>query len=307
VKSVFRPWQLAVALAVVCGIAVGIAIYVRRPVEIPPRQQVAYMPHPDSTLMYVDLGAIRDSGLLERLAGSAIGEDEEYKTFVARTAFDYKTDLDSVLASTYQDTTYLLLRGRFQWKQIIAYATSQGGTCRTGFCRVPGSKPNRIISFRAITPSVMALAVGPDEWAAATIKPAVAKAAVVEVPTQPIWAIIPGSSLQSRENVPTGTKLFAKALENTDRVVLTLGPEQDRFQIDMDAICKTESDAVVLRSTLESVTQLLQKLINRESQKPNPGDLSGILVQGSFTRVDRHVMGKWPVPREFMDSLAGGG
>ena len=56
----------------------------------------------------------------------------------------------------------------------------------------------------------------------------------------------------------------------------------------------------------EEILGLLQKLINRESQKPNPGDLSGILVQGSFSRVDRHVMGKWPVPREFMDSLASG-
>lgn len=264
------------------------------------------MPHPDSTFMYVDLRPIRDSGLLERMAGSAIGEEEEYKTFVARTGFDYKTDLDTILTAVYNDTTYLLLRGRFQWKSLIAYATSQGGTCRTGFCRIPANKPNRTISFRAITPTAMALAVSTDEWAAASIKPPSGRIPQLDVPQQPIWAIIPGSALHTRDTIPTGTKLFAKALENTERVVLTLGPEQDRFQIDMDAICKNESDAVILRSQLETITGLLQKLINRESQKPNPGDLSGILVQGSFSRVDRHVMGKWPVPREFMDSLASG-
>src|SRR5690349_7967485 len=150
-------------------------MYVRRPVELPPRQQVAYMPHPDSTFMYVDLRAVRDAGILERMAGSAIGEEEEYKTFVARTGFDYKTDLDTVLTSVYNDTTYLLVRGRFQWKSIIAYATSQGGTCRTGFCRVPSNKPNRTISFQAITPTMMALAVSSDDWAAASIKAPVGK------------------------------------------------------------------------------------------------------------------------------------
>jgi hypothetical protein len=302
----FRPWQLAVALVVLCAVAVGIAMYLRRPVDIPPRQMVAYMPHPDSTFIYVDLRPIRESGLLERIAGSALGEEEEYKTFVARTGFDYKNDLDSVLSATYQDSVFLLLRGRFQWKAIIAYAASQGGTCRTGFCRVPSNKPNRTISFRALSPTIMALAVSTDEWAASLIKPPSGQQPHMDVPQQPVWVMIPGPSLQSRDTIPTGTKLFAKALENTEKVVLTLGPEQDRFTVDMDAICKTESDAVALRSQLEGITELLQKLINRENQKPNATDLSGILVQGSFNRVDRHVMGKWPVPREFVDSLASG-
>ena len=57
------------------------------------------------------LAAIRNSGLLEKLFGSTVGEEAEYKTFLQRTGFDYKRDLDTVLMSSASGVHYLLLKG----------------------------------------------------------------------------------------------------------------------------------------------------------------------------------------------------
>jgi hypothetical protein len=307
VKPRFRPWQLAAVLVLLCLIAIGVAMYLRRPLELSPHDMLSHMPRGESTIIYVDLRAIRDSGLLERMAGSAIGEEDEYKNFVASTGFDYKTDLDAMLVSSTGDTQLLLLRGRFDWKSILKYAQKQGGTCRTGFCRLPSSKPSRIISFYAVNPSTMALGVSTEQWAAAEIKPRPSEKLDIDAPPQPLWMAVPASTLKNPDKFPAGTKQFAKVLAGAEKVIFTMGSQQDHFEVAMDVTCKTQEEAAVLRAELEELTTLLQKLISREKQAPNPGDLSGVLVAGSFQRVDRHVVGKWPVQKAFMDNLTGGG
>jgi hypothetical protein len=86
-----------------------------------------------------------------------------------------------------------------------------------------------------------------------------------------------------------------------------MGPEQQRYELAMDVTCKTAEEAAILRAQLEGITGLLKKLISRESQTPNPNDLSGILTAGVFQRVDRHVVGKWPVQKSFIESLGAPG
>jgi hypothetical protein len=54
----------------------------------------------------------------------------------------------------------------------------------------------------------------------------------------------------------------------------------------------------------QNTTDTLRKWIEREHQQPNPADLSGLLVAGTFHRDDRRVFGQWPVSRAFVDSLA---
>jgi hypothetical protein len=109
--------------------------------------------------------------------------------------------------------------------------------------------------------------------------------------------------LRSADNLPSGTRLFARAFQNSDRVQFTLGPREERFELAVDVTCKDAEEAVRLRSELEGLTLMLQKLISREKQTPNPSDLSGILTSGSFQRVNQHVMGHWPITRAFLESL----
>jgi hypothetical protein len=53
------------------------------------------------------------------------------------------------------------------------------------------------------------------------------------------------------------------------------------------------------------VTEVLRQLIEKEKQKPTPADLAGILTAGVFHQDDARVLGRWPIERAFLDSLAG--
>lgn len=290
-----------------CLVAVGIAMYFRRAVSHTPRELLSYMPAKNSTLVFIDLRPIRDSGLLDKFAGSSVAEEDEYKQFVAQTAFDYKTDLDVLVASSYDNNQFLLLQGRFDWKSIIAYASHQGGSCRAGFCRLPSSKPDRTISFYAVNSHLLAVAISPDEWAASNIKAHPQNDALgFEIPSQPIWMVVPSSVLNNQEKLPAGTRVFAKALASAERVIFSMGPAQNRFEVAMDVTCKSPEEAAILRTDLENLTGMLQKLIAREHQQANSSDLSGPLTAGVFQRIDKHVIGRWPVEKAFIDHLGSG-
>src|SRR6185436_728552 len=54
------------------------------------------LPRDRSVHVYVNLKAMRSSGILDAIAGASTLEEPEYKKFVAETGFNYKTDLDGV-------------------------------------------------------------------------------------------------------------------------------------------------------------------------------------------------------------------
>ena len=85
--------------------------------------------------------------------------------------------------------------------------------------------------------------------------------------------------------------------------MFSLGPEGDRYEINLDVTCKTPEEAVLVKNQLEGITAFLQKLIAREKQTPNRNDLSGILTSGSFERQAEHVIARWPIEKAFLDSL----
>jgi hypothetical protein len=53
------------------------------------------------------------------------------------------------------------------------------------------------------------------------------------------------------------------------------------------------------------VTEVLRQIIEKEKQKPTPGDLAGVLTAGAFHQEDSRVLGRWPIERAFLDNLAG--
>jgi hypothetical protein len=294
-------------MVALCAIAVAVTFFLHWGTPVSPAELIAYLPHKDGSVYFLDMKALRDSGILDKLVGSAVNEEAEYKAFVQQTGFDYKMDLDAVAGNSQKENNYFVLRGHFDWKNVIAYATKQGGDCRNGFCRVADPKGNRNLSFYAINRQTMALAVSADEWAAKAIRaPARSDNAPLPVPAQPVWMSLPAAALLSSEKLPSGTRQFAKVLEGAERIVLTMGPQGEKFEVALDVTCKSEEQAAILKTKLEELTKFLQSLISREKQAPNPNDLSGVLTSGIFKRVDRHVVGRWPVQRAFIESLGGG-
>ena len=55
----------------------------------------------------------------------------------------------------------------------------------------------------------------------------------------------------------------------SQRVMFSLGPQAEKFELKMDVTCRTPEDAVVLKNQLEGITKLLQSLIAREKQTPS--------------------------------------
>jgi hypothetical protein len=306
VRFRLHPFFLLLIVAAICvGVIVGVS-WLRSRSGVNVEQLLAFLPEGDSVVLKIDVSALRRSGVLDLLAGAKVAEEPEYKSFVTKTGFDYRSDLDLILAGFQKESAYYLLRGRFDWKKLSAYATGQGGVCRNSFCRVVGSTPKRNISFFPLKPDVMALAVSDDAWAASNMLSRKKGASPFQPPGDPVWLHVPASRLRDSQNLPAGTRLFAKAMEGADRIMLSLTSQDGRFEARLDVACRTPQDASVLAFQLEGVTRLLRSLIDREKQTPNPGDLSGLLAAGSFHHQDRRVLGRWPVQREFLERLTGG-
>lgn len=268
---------------------------------------IACLPRANSPVyLYIDVDALRRSGILELIAGSRATEELEYRQFVADTRFDYRRDLDRVAASFARDEIYLVLQGRFDWKALIKYARGRGGRCRFSFCDMPSSRPDRSISFFPLSTSTLAMAVSADLNAASAVSMPRPPVATPVPPPQPVWVSFPSTALRNRQDLPAGARNFVAALAAAEKVNFSIGPHDDRLDLQMDAICSSAEIATTIANQLEGLTDVFRKLLARESATPNPRDLSGLLAGGMFRHEDRRVYGSWPMQRAFLEALAGG-
>ncbi len=122
------------------------------------------------------------------------------------------------------------------------------------------------------------------------------------IPNRAVWLLLPASTLRSAQNLPAGARPFTRALEASREVMLSLAT-QDRTEIQLDVTCGSPREASQLASELGRATGLLRDLISRENQSPNPRDFSGVLAAGAFQSVDQKVIGRWPIQREFLQSI----
>ena len=83
------------------------------------------LPTDDAVVLYIDFSRLRAGGILQMLDGSKVGEDPEYQSFVRKTDFDYKQDLDAAMVAFAPKGKYMLLRGRFDWKSLKSYVLAQ--------------------------------------------------------------------------------------------------------------------------------------------------------------------------------------
>jgi hypothetical protein len=263
------------------------------------------LPADRATLVYIDTDGLRKSGLLALLAGSKAAEEADYRKFGEQTGFDYRTDLDAVAGAFVEGRVYIALRGRFEWAKLAAYAQGQGGQCRDAVCSMPGSSPERNISFYEVTPKVLALAVSPDPRGVTSIG-ASGRKIELPVPLDPVWMSVPAAAFNRLDAFPDGTRAFLSPLARAEKVTFAAGPQGDRLQLRLEVVCPTADAAAELAKQLSGVTGLLKDMIGRAHMTPNPRDLSGVLVAGRFEQRAATVIGSWPIERGFVEALASG-
>jgi hypothetical protein len=263
------------------------------------------LPTRDAIVLYVNFRAVEQAGLFQILSDSRVTEDPEYRLFVQKTEFDYTHDLDSALVSFAPTGKYLLATGRFEWKTLRSYAVEEGGQCMTARCDIPGSKPDRRISFSPLQRNVMAMAVTPQPDAVrALMSPVTAPPS--KLPQAPIWLRIPGSVLRSGNELPTGTQMFARKMERADSIILSFTADGDRLGAHLDVMCQNADDAASIAKDLTDTTTFLRQMIEREHHDPNPADLSGVLTSGAFRTEGTKVLGYWPIERSFVANVLAG-
>jgi hypothetical protein len=302
-----RAWILILAVVVVCAVAVWLVFSTRERSVETTAALLTRLPSRDSVVLFVDFDALRRGGVLQMLAGPKLAEEKEYKSFVAKSGFDYKEDLDSALAAFHPDGYFFLLRGRFDWKRLQSYVTEQQGSCFNTLCRLQGSTPERKISFFPLRPNLMALASSRDEFAASRMQDPDRYARAIDVPDSPVWFSLPSSVLKSSQTLPAGTRMFAKSMEEAEKITISVVPDAGRFVAKLDATCRSTRDAAFVAAQLSQATSILRQMIEREKRKPNPSDLSGVLTAGVFRSEGRRVTGTWPLERAFFETLAGTG
>jgi hypothetical protein len=266
-----------------------------------PARLLTFLPAGDAPTLYVDIGTLRDAGILDRIAGSASAEEPDYRQFVQSTGFDYRRDLDAVLVQFRAAETLYVLRGRFRFERLAAYAQAHGGRCVRELCTVQGSAPDRQISWVPLPAGALGLAVSRDALGAALFAPG--SRPPESLPRAPIWLILPGSSLRPAEGLPPGASALLASLEGARRVTFVATTGQQGMEVQLAASFDAPQRAQASATRLKEATEALRVLLERTKIPVEPGSLADVLRSGTFTAEGLLARGRWMVPQTFLRSL----
>lgn len=243
--------------------------------------------------------------MLRFMVGSKTTEEPSYTNFVRETHFDYTRDVDAVAGAANQEGVFFVVRGRFDWDRLRRYAADHGGGCKDGLCTAPTSRVGQWASFLSIQPDVLALAVSRSASAARALTHRT-NTDPQSMPSEPVWVSVSPGVLRNPASLPAGARIFAISLQSAESVLLALGPSRSTgaaFELDLDAQFSSAAAADTARAQLELDTKMLKMELAREHEQPNPANLTGLLVAGTFQVLDTRLLGRWPVRRELLESL----
>jgi len=305
VRIRLQPWQLAVLVVALSGAVIGLVRWRHNAVPYDAAHMMATLPSERATLLYADVGALRKAGILDLLAGSKAAEEADYRKFVDQTGFDYRTDLDAVAGAFVNGASYFTIRGRFQWKQLAAYALSQGGECRYTICSLPGSSLERNISFYPLRTDVLALAVASDLNGVTMISPSQALK-LSPIPPEPVWFSAPSSALTRPGALPAEVLSLLGPVARAEKITLAAGPQGTRVQLRLSVLCRSSEDAKAAKRELSSATDALRNATLEGPRTADQPDWAGLLRAGAFSQTGLEVTGAWPLERSFLEALAAG-
>ena len=285
---------------------VGVVRWRKNSIHYDAAHMVAALPVERATLFYADVDALRKSGILDLLTGSRATEEPDYRKFVEQTGFDYRTDLYAVAAAFANGASYFTVHGRFQWKQLAAYALAQGGECRYTICSLPGSTLERTISFYPLQSDVLALAVAADAGGVTMISPSpVLK--LNDLPSEPVWISAPASALTKPGALPASVMALLGPVARAEKITAAAGPQGARALLRVAVLCRSPEDAMAVKRELSSATDALRSAPIDRHQDPGQPDWAGLLRAGVFSQTGPEVTGTWPLERSFLEALASGG
>lgn len=264
------------------------------------------LPPGDLTTFYINVGALRKSGLLHLLTGITPSAEKDYTDFVASTDFDYTRDMDALAgAVNSENETFFLMRGQFNWQKLRQFAVAHGGTCEEEACRAPGTKPHRWVNFIRIQPDTLALAISQNATAADLLRPPGRRVQDM-VFGDPVWVSVAPSLIKDPTALPKAMQIFAISLQAAQSVILSAGqPEHsdEAFTVQLEAAFPNAPSADTTCKQLQIQTRLLRLELAHENRQPNPADLTGLLTAGTFQVGNTRVFGTWPVRKEFLNAL----
>ncbi len=270
-----------------------------------PHALLARFPAEESAVLSIDFNLLRRAGIL---TASKAPLEADYKQFLDGTGFDYRRDLDSLVASFSSKGNFFIARGRFNWKKLRDYAAKQGGSCYQQLCRVQGSTPDRHISFLPLRDDAIAIAVSTNDLAVTALTNRGQPVTTV-LPSAPVWMVIPGAELRRPNTLPPDFRLMLSALQSADRITLTIAPvsadPDGGIEARLETICRTPGDAGVLTSQLRTTTATLKEAVARDKEAQKD-ELAAMLTAGRFDQSDRRVTGTWPIRKSLLDSLTAG-
>ncbi|MGA8028907.1 MAG: hypothetical protein WB992_17335 [Bryobacteraceae bacterium] len=301
-----KPWVFVTLLAIAtAAILFGIYRYRHRFVRSS-TDMLALLPDGDRTVFFADFAALRHAGMLSWIAGSKAAEEPEYREFIRQTHFDYVKNIDAIAGAADPAQAFFVVRGRFDWLLLRAYAERHGGNCSDNFCKVQTTTPGRWASFFVIQPDVIGLALSGNSSAANALRP-YGHGRFQPVSARPVWVKVSRALLKNPLGLPLPLRIFAITLQSTDRVVLSLASaaenSQAAFSLELEAQCPSEATAETTRNQLQIETKMLKLELAREHQPANPADLTGLLTSGTFQVLNRAVVGSWPVRKELLRTL----
>lgn len=298
-----------IPVILIAGTVLGVSAYWYHSRPYDAARLVQMLPPDRSVHVYLNVKALRDAGLLEKLAGSPALQEADYRRFVEETSFDYGKDLDGVAAAFREGDVYIAAQGRFQWDKLAAYARAHGGGCEGPMCKMPGTVPGRDISYYMPRNGVLALAASRATNAMETIglttwqKPPV-------IPATGLWVSVPPYVLRNLENLPAQARPFLSPLKEARETILTLGPAssgQAALELRVEVTCATAEAAASLHKQFTGATASLVGTLERENLQPKKDGLSGLLAGGKFEIAQTKLTGTWPVDRALIDALFAGG
>lgn len=288
VASSRRLWITAAAVALAA--AAGLLVWRIGPWGgVDARAMLAELPASDGLTVFVNTKALRQTGILRRLAGEAGAEDEDYRSFVAATGFEYRNDLDAVVLRSDGGRRWLVVDARIDTGKLRRYFLAHGGRCVSELCSMQGSAPERQISWVRLPSGRLGVAVNPDPLAAAAFG---SKAAPPEwqPPGTPIWLYVPGKSIEAAEGSPAWLALAVAGLRGAKWMLWSAGPDGTHIRVRLEVACGSPERAREMAGRWDGVLRALREAAAAHGDRDS---LPGILAEGRMTARGDRVEGEW--------------
>ncbi len=287
-RSPSRTILAAAVLAAVAGTAAMGYLYARRSKSAhaaPLPDLLTQIPAGAPTLIYVDLAALRQSGLYQhhRALSPSIVPDNDYKDFVQATGFDFEKDLDRVVIAAWPESvpgehkkSVAVAEGRFDRQKIRDYVQRGGRIDQQEGHDVllfQGSKSSEWNSLTFLNDHTVALAQGPSiaqALGSSSSGPSgdPIRERVTHVAGADIFLITRMPAIP--DNFGAGV-LQSASLANLIRSVqwLTLAarPEGDNLLVSLEGECAANTDARQLQSGLETLRLFAQAGLGKQQSQ----------------------------------------